>query len=100
MQTYAIRALRWQVLLEPVGPTRFRTAFRTTIIGFAALFLLPARLGEVLRPYLLARQDGLKATSAFAIWMEPVARLSDPSQSDGATLPASTFSSWVPSLNK
>jgi uncharacterized protein (TIRG00374 family) len=66
MQTYAIRALRWQVLLQPVGPTRFRTAFRTTIIGFAALFLLPARIGEVLRPYLLARQDGLKATSAFA----------------------------------
>ncbi len=66
MQTYVIRAIRWRVLLEPVGPTRFRTAFRTTIIGFAALFLLPARIGEVLRPYLLARQDGLKATSTFA----------------------------------
>jgi uncharacterized protein (TIRG00374 family) len=66
MVTYVFRAERWRVLLQPVGPTRFRTAFRTTIIGFAALFLLPARLGEVLRPYLLARQDGLKATSAFA----------------------------------
>jgi uncharacterized protein (TIRG00374 family) len=66
MQTYVFRAIRWRVLLEPVGPTRFRTAFRTTVIGFAALFLLPARLGEVLRPYLLARQDGLKATSTFA----------------------------------
>ena len=66
MQTYVIRAIRWRVLLQPIGPTRFRTAFRTTIIGFAALFLLPARLGEVLRPYLLARQDGLKATSTFA----------------------------------
>ena len=66
MLTYAIRAERWRVLLQPVGPTRFRTAFRTTVIGFAALFLLPARLGEVLRPYLLARQDGLKATSTFA----------------------------------
>lgn len=66
MLTYVVRAIRWRVLLQPVGPTRFRTAFRTTVIGFAALFLLPARLGEVLRPYLLARQDGLKATSAFA----------------------------------
>lgn len=66
MQTYVFRAIRWRVLLQPIGPTRFRTAFRTTIIGFAALFLLPARIGEVLRPYLLARQDGLNATSTFA----------------------------------
>ncbi len=66
MVTYVFRAIRWRVLLEPVGPTRFRTAFRTTVIGFALLFLLPARIGEVLRPYLLARQDGLKATSTFA----------------------------------
>ncbi len=34
-------------LLAPIGPTRFRTAFRTTIIGFAASSLLPARAGEV-----------------------------------------------------
>src|SRR5688572_6771784 len=32
--TYVARAIRWQYLLAPVGPTRFRTAFRTTIIGF------------------------------------------------------------------
>ena len=56
--TYAIRALRWQYLLAPIGPTRFSTAFRTTVIGFAATFLLPARAGEVIRPYLLARQRG------------------------------------------
>ena len=66
MHTYVFRAIRWRVLLEPIGATRFRTAFRTTVIGFAALFLLPARIGEVLRPYLLARQDGLNATSTFA----------------------------------
>jgi len=64
--TYAIRALRWQYLLAPIGPTRFGTAFRTTVIGFAATFLLPARAGEVIRPYLLARREGLNATAAFA----------------------------------
>jgi uncharacterized protein (TIRG00374 family) len=37
-----------------------------TVIGFAASFLLPARAGEVLRPYLLARRESLNATSAFA----------------------------------
>jgi uncharacterized protein (TIRG00374 family) len=64
--TYAQRAWRWLVLLQPIGQARFATAFRTTVIGFAVTFLLPARLGEVLRPYLLARQEGLKASSTFA----------------------------------
>jgi uncharacterized protein (TIRG00374 family) len=64
--TYSLRAVRWRLLLAPLGPVQFRTAFRTTVIGFAALFLLPGRVGEILRPYLLARHEGLKATSAFA----------------------------------
>ncbi len=64
--TYWARAIRWQYLLVPVGPTRFRTAFRTTIIGFAALGVLPARAGDVLRPYLLAKREGLDPTATFA----------------------------------
>jgi uncharacterized protein (TIRG00374 family) len=64
--TYIVRAWRWQALLQPIGHARFRTAFRTTVIGFTATFLLPARIGEVLRPYLLARTEGLKFTAAFA----------------------------------
>jgi uncharacterized protein (TIRG00374 family) len=64
--TYFVRAERWQYLLEPLGPTRFWTAFRTTVIGFAVSFIVPARAGEVLRPYLLARQERLPATAAFA----------------------------------
>lgn len=64
--TYALRALRWQYLLAPLGRTRFAVAFRATVIGFAATFLLPARAGEVIRPYLLARREGLSATAAFA----------------------------------
>lgn len=64
--TYAIRAWRWQVLLSPIGRVRFGVALRTTIIGFAASAVLPARAGEVLRPYLLARRESLSATAAFA----------------------------------
>lgn len=66
MSTYVIRAIRWRILLAPIGPVRFRTAFRTTVIGFAALFLLPGRVGEILRPYLAARREGLNATACFA----------------------------------
>lgn len=64
--TYALRSLRWQYLLAPLGHTHFATAFRTTVIGFAATFLLPARAGEIIRPYLLARRERLPATAAFA----------------------------------
>ncbi|HJU41927.1 MAG TPA: lysylphosphatidylglycerol synthase transmembrane domain-containing protein [Vicinamibacterales bacterium] len=64
--TFVIRAERWQYLLGPLGATHFSTVFRTTVIGFAASAVLPARAGEVIRPYLLARREGLSATAAFA----------------------------------
>jgi uncharacterized protein (TIRG00374 family) len=61
-----IRALRWQYLLEPLGNVTFANAFRATTVGFAANALLPARAGEVIRPYFLARHENLSATGAFA----------------------------------
>lgn len=64
--TFLIRTERWQYLLGPLGPTRFSTVFRATVIGFGASAVLPARAGEVIRPYLLARREGLNATAAFA----------------------------------
>jgi uncharacterized protein (TIRG00374 family) len=66
LMVYALRAFRWQYLLAPIGPTHFSTAFQATVIGFAANFLLPARPGEVLRPYLLAKRENLPPTAAFA----------------------------------
>jgi uncharacterized protein (TIRG00374 family) len=71
--TFWIRTFRWQQLLGPIGPTRFRTVFRAGVIGFAALSILPARVGDLLRPYLVAKQDGLPFTATFAtIVMERV----------------------------
>jgi glycosyltransferase 2 family protein len=62
----AIRAWRWQYLLGPLGPTTFANAFRATAVGFAASTILPARAGEVIRPYFLARHERMSATGAFA----------------------------------
>jgi uncharacterized protein (TIRG00374 family) len=64
--TYWTRTIRWQYLLAPIGTTTFRNVFRTTVLGFAALALLPARVGDVIRPYLLARQEGLATSATFA----------------------------------
>src|SRR3990172_8327656 len=62
----ALRAWRWQYLLEPLGRTSFGNAFRATAVGFAASSLLPARAGEFIRPYFLARHERMSATGAFA----------------------------------
>src|SRR5436190_16966969 len=71
----AIRSWRWQYLLEPLGHISFGNAFRATAVGVAASSLLPARAGEVIRPYFLARQSRhtpptdrprMTATGAFA----------------------------------
>lgn len=64
--TFVFRAWRWQNLLAPIGRVGFGIAFRTTVIGFGANGLLPGRVGEVLRPYLLARSERLDPTAAFA----------------------------------
>ncbi len=67
MVTYLMRALRWKYLLAPVGQPRLRTCFETTVIGFMINFLIPpGRLGELARPYLLARREGFSASSALA----------------------------------
>jgi hypothetical protein len=66
LQTYTFRAWRWQALLAPIGGSSFRNAFRITVIGFTATNLLPGRLGEVLRPYLISRAEPVSAPAAFA----------------------------------
>lgn len=63
LQTYALRTWRWQTMLQPIGTVGFGRAFRATVIGF---FPFPARLGEVLRPYQLARQEHLSFSAVFA----------------------------------
>ncbi|MDQ3069182.1 MAG: flippase-like domain-containing protein [Acidobacteriota bacterium] len=64
--TYIIRTWRWQVLLAPIQPISFVPVFRATIVGFTTTFLLPARAGELIRPWMLSRETGISASAAFA----------------------------------
>ena len=64
--SYPIRAQRWRYLLRPVEPVGFNSSFRATTIGFAINALLPGRVGELVRPLVLARREKLSASSAFA----------------------------------
>lgn len=62
---YVVRVKRWQLLLAPLGSVGFGAATRATVIGFATSTIVP-RLGEVVRPYLLARREQLSMSAALA----------------------------------
>jgi uncharacterized protein (TIRG00374 family) len=67
--TYWGRALRWEVMLRPLGSTRtVRKLTYDTAIGFTAVVLL-GRAGEVVRPYLIAISAGVPFSSQVAAWM-------------------------------
>ncbi|MFQ6023710.1 MAG: lysylphosphatidylglycerol synthase transmembrane domain-containing protein [Acidiferrobacterales bacterium] len=63
---YWFKALRIRMLLIPIRPIRIQGILPAMMIGFAANNLLPARLGEVVRVYLLGRQHNLSKTSILA----------------------------------
>lgn len=65
--SFVLRAVRWQVLLEPVHPdSGFDSRFGATCIGFAVNNLLPARLGEFARAYSLSRTENLNIGASVA----------------------------------
>lgn len=63
------RALRWQVMLRPFGRTLGVGRLTSdTAIGLTAVVLL-GRIGEVVRPYLIALQTELPLSSQAAAWL-------------------------------
>jgi glycosyltransferase 2 family protein len=64
--TYILRALRWGLILRPVGKAPAGKLIGATAAGFATSTLLPARAGEVVRPLLLSAQTGLPAAATLA----------------------------------
>ncbi|UFS69703.1 flippase-like domain-containing protein [Geomonas sp. RF6] len=65
MVSYFFRALRWKYLLLPIKKTRLSNLFPSTLIGYMANNLLPARLGEFVRAYSLAQKEELKTSAVF-----------------------------------
>jgi uncharacterized protein (TIRG00374 family) len=63
---YFLRAVRWQVLLEPITKSGLRELFATTTVGFAAIFLI-GRAGEILRPMWLPMLDRRVRPSAALV---------------------------------
>jgi uncharacterized protein (TIRG00374 family) len=61
-----VRCQRWQLLLRPVGTIAMTPLLSATAIGFLCNMVLPLRLGEIVRPVLLARRTSVPVSSVFA----------------------------------
>jgi len=64
--SYFLRAVRWRYLLIQEKEIPLSSLYPATIIGYMANNLLPARLGEFVRAYVLAEREQLEAPAVFA----------------------------------
>jgi uncharacterized protein (TIRG00374 family) len=63
-----LRSIRWRLLLPPPpggGRTKIRRIVPVLLVGYLGNAVLPARLGEPIRAYLVARREELDAVEAF-----------------------------------
>jgi uncharacterized protein (TIRG00374 family) len=64
--TFFLRAIRWQILLNPLKKLPLPLVYHATMIGFTCNYLLPARIGEIIRAYLIGARGNMSKSSALA----------------------------------
>lgn len=68
-----LRAYRWGVILRPLAKVNFPALFSVSNVGFLAITALPARLGELARPYLITKRSPLPMSAALgSVFVERV----------------------------
>ena len=60
-----LRSIRWGLILRPIGKVDQLTLFSVTSVGFLAIIAIPARLGELARPCLIANKSRIPMSSAL-----------------------------------
>ena len=66
LSSYWARVIRWMLILRPVARVRHSSALLATAVGYAAITLLPARMGDILRPVILAKRDRFPISAGIA----------------------------------
>jgi uncharacterized protein (TIRG00374 family) len=61
------RSVRWRYLLRSIADVSRKRLFAVSCIGFAAILLMPFRLGEIVRPYLIRTPTNQRERSGRAI---------------------------------
>lgn len=64
--SYLIRAIRWRYMLSHVKNMSLYNSFTTIIIGQMGNSLLPVRMGELMRAYLIGNREGIGKSLSFA----------------------------------
>lgn len=62
----AQRTLRLNYVISPTHKVGFASGFSINAVGFMAINLFPARLGEFVRPYLLSEREGVPMAVGLA----------------------------------
>ncbi len=62
---HVLRTLRWGNLLSGLEPVRFKALNEASAIGFMMLIVLPFRLGEFARPFLIAQRTSIRRSAAM-----------------------------------
>jgi uncharacterized protein (TIRG00374 family) len=66
MLSHMFRAWRWEYLLRPVKQgIRYRNLFSALMVGYMMNNILPARAGELVRPYAINKLEGVSRSTAF-----------------------------------
>ncbi len=64
---YLVRAWRWKILLTPVkNPVKMSNMFWATTVGFMVNIVVPVRLGEFVRAYIVGEKENMDFASSFS----------------------------------
>lgn len=66
MVIFALRSLRWQIIVNAAELISFKDAYHPLMIGFMLNSILPGRVGEVARPAILKNQKGVPFSTGLA----------------------------------
>jgi len=63
---FLCRAYRWKFLISPVKTMRFKRLFSALMIGTMANNVLPFRIGEIVRAFVIGKTEGVSRSASFA----------------------------------
>ena len=66
LSAFAVRALRWKVLLKHIGTFKIRELAPVIVAGYAVNNVLPVRIGEIVRAAIAGKMFKISIPATFA----------------------------------
>ncbi|MCB2199215.1 flippase-like domain-containing protein [bacterium] len=91
-----LRAWRWKLIIEQVGPTDFWTVFHAMNAGYLLNNVLPFRAGELLRGIIVGRRSDLPAAATItSVVVERIFDMAGLAVAFGVVLAFFPFPGWI-----